>query len=95
MSTTVADGRTGLLFSAGDSAMLAMQIERILSDDRLAQDLGRGARERAQQRHEPSKIVRHLLSCYRTLAVAGNSCSHGLSIKNCITRAATIDKPYL
>lgn len=71
MSTTVADHQTGLLFSPANSAMLAMQIERILGSDSLARDLGRGAREQARQRHEPDKIVQNLLECYRTLAFAG------------------------
>ena len=72
MSTTVADQQTGLLFSPADSAMLARQLERLFDDDRLAQELGRGGREEARKRHEPTKIVQDLLKCYRLLALAGS-----------------------
>jgi glycosyltransferase involved in cell wall biosynthesis len=66
--TLVQDERTGLLFSRHDPAMLAYQIERVLSDDALAASLGRAARESARRRHEPTKIVAELLNCYRSIA---------------------------
>lgn len=66
--TIVRDGQSGLLFSPGDAAMLAAQIERVLLDDQLAARLGAAAREQAARRHDPAKIVADLIDCYRAVA---------------------------
>jgi glycosyltransferase involved in cell wall biosynthesis len=66
LTTTVRDEETGLLFSRQDSAMLARQIERILTDDTLAARIGANARAHAMPRHDPRKIVADLMDCYHT-----------------------------
>jgi glycosyltransferase involved in cell wall biosynthesis len=60
----VAEGETGLLFQAGDSATLARQIARILADDDLAVRLSNRAREVAHLRYSPSQIVEDQLKAY-------------------------------
>jgi glycosyltransferase involved in cell wall biosynthesis len=65
MTTTARDEQTGLFFSSGDDAMLARQIERILTEDALAARLANAARAAARERHEPQNILRELLTAYR------------------------------
>ena len=57
-------GRTGLLFPAGDAALLARAILRIFRDDDLARRLSRQAREEALERHAPRRIVSQVLDAY-------------------------------
>jgi glycosyltransferase involved in cell wall biosynthesis len=45
----VVDGRSGLLFPAGDSASLLTSLRRIIADPELAAELGRGAAVRAEE----------------------------------------------
>jgi glycosyltransferase involved in cell wall biosynthesis len=72
-TTLVHDERTGLLFSRGDAVMLASQIERILENDDLAIQLGRGACVEARRRHDPQRIIGDLLACYRALVHTSDS----------------------
>lgn len=63
----VTDGETGLLFQAGDSSVLALQIARLFTDQRLARDLSECARSVARQRHSPDKIAGSLVAAYRDI----------------------------
>jgi glycosyltransferase involved in cell wall biosynthesis len=58
------DGEMGLGFQPGDSATLAWQIARLLTDDPLAARLARRARAIAHDRHSPGRIVESLLRAY-------------------------------
>ena len=68
LTTVLDESETGLCFPAGDSAMLAMCIKKILNDDELAVSLGQNARRIAHERHKPSKVVKQNLECYTELA---------------------------
>jgi glycosyltransferase involved in cell wall biosynthesis len=57
-------GRSGLLFPAGDAALLADSILRIFRDDDFAAQIGRVARLEASQRHDPRRVLSQLLSAY-------------------------------
>jgi glycosyltransferase involved in cell wall biosynthesis len=67
VTTTVADQLTGLLFHKGDSATLAMNIQKIFNDDALALNLSRGAREFALGRYEKNSIVNATISAYKDM----------------------------
>ena len=54
----VEDGRSGLLFPAGDPAALATAVQRVLDEPRLAESLARGARERAAAFDERTMVSR-------------------------------------
>jgi glycosyltransferase involved in cell wall biosynthesis len=64
----VRDELEALLVQDGDPYALAGALLRVLSDDALASELGRRARETARLRHDPEQIVQHLLGIYRELA---------------------------
>ena len=64
---SVAEGETGLLFQAGDSATLAGQIARILGDDNLAMDLSSRARDMAFVRYSTVRNVDVLLAAYNDI----------------------------
>lgn len=67
----VENERTGLLFPAGDAAMLARAILRIFRDDELAQRLGKAARAVATERHAPKRVVSDLLDAYKSVLRQG------------------------
>jgi glycosyltransferase involved in cell wall biosynthesis len=69
----VEHGRTGLLFPAGDAALLADSILRIFRSDDLAAGLGRAARASATERHDPQRIVSQLLNAYQTVLADGRT----------------------
>ena len=60
------DGRTGLMFSPGDAAVLAQRIEMLLCDDELAVSLAQAARAQALMRHDPDRVVDQLLGAYES-----------------------------
>jgi glycosyltransferase involved in cell wall biosynthesis len=60
--------RSGLAFPAGDAALLAGQIGRILRDERLAKRLSREARAAAAVRNDPARVEAQLLGAYEELA---------------------------
>ncbi|TWT70518.1 D-inositol 3-phosphate glycosyltransferase [Crateriforma conspicua] len=68
----ISDGHTGLLFQPGNPALLACQIERVLTDSNLASTLSQNARLVARQRHNPERIVACLLQSYNAI-VSENS----------------------
>ena len=61
------DGVEALLVQDGDPYALAGAILRILSDDELASELGRRAREVARTRHDSERIVARLMETYRVI----------------------------
>jgi glycosyltransferase involved in cell wall biosynthesis len=63
----VDDGRTGLLYPAGDAEALAEQLGRVLGDDLLATRLGSAGRGEALLRHARRRVVGELLSAYRSI----------------------------
>ena len=63
----VDDGRTGLLFPAGDPDALAEQVTRVLGDDLLATRLGSAGRGEALLRHARRRVVGELLTAYRSI----------------------------
>jgi glycosyltransferase involved in cell wall biosynthesis len=67
---TVAHGETGLLYQAGDSAMLAHQIGLIVADDGLAFRLARRARQIALARHAPEAIATSMRNAYEAVLSA-------------------------
>src|SRR5262249_12035789 len=64
----VQHGRTGLMFPAGDAAMLADSIARIFRDDDFAAHLGLAARMEASERHNPRRVASPALEAYYDLA---------------------------
>jgi glycosyltransferase involved in cell wall biosynthesis len=60
-------GRTGLLYPAGDAALLAASILRMFRDDDLATRLGRAARAEATERHAPERILSQVMNAYRAI----------------------------
>lgn len=64
MLTTIEAGHTGLVFPAGDTALLAMQVHRLFQDDQLAQQIGSKARDVARKRHDPQHVEDQLLHAY-------------------------------
>lgn len=63
----VDDGRTGLLYPAGDSRALGDQLDRVLGDDLLATRLGSAARGEALLRHARRRVAGELLAAYRSI----------------------------
>ena len=63
----VDDGRTGLLYPAGDAAALADRVGRILGNDLLATRLGAAGRGEALVRHARRRVVGDLLGAYRSI----------------------------
>lgn len=67
------DEETALFFPPGDDAMCAYQLERTISDERLASRLSRNARDAAVVICHRQRIVQNQLAIYRQMhsAVAG------------------------
>jgi glycosyltransferase involved in cell wall biosynthesis len=63
----VEGNKTGLLFPAGDAALLASHIRRLFNNKILAQTLGRNARKAAALRHNPEQVVGQLTKAYTCL----------------------------
>ncbi|MCD6321395.1 MAG: glycosyltransferase family 4 protein [Clostridiales bacterium] len=61
------NGRTGLLFPAGDVPLLADCIRRSFKDASFAKMLGENARLVAATRHAPTLVVKQLLDAYKKL----------------------------
>ncbi len=71
MPSLVRAGQSGLFFPPGDPFLLATRLAEVFGSDDLAVRLGTAARQQAQQRHDPQRIVDQLLSAYAS--TAGNS----------------------
>jgi len=59
------DESTALFFSPGDEVMCAYQLERILTDQGLAEKLSRNARASAIERNNAEAVVKHQLEIYQ------------------------------
>ena len=60
----VVDGRTGLLFAAGDSEALADAILRLIGNKALCETLGAAGRERALREYSLEKYAAAWEECY-------------------------------
>jgi glycosyltransferase involved in cell wall biosynthesis len=65
------DGRTGLLYPAGNPEALAEQVTRVIGDDLLATRIGSAGRGEALLRHARRRVVGELLSAYRSILGRG------------------------
>lgn len=63
----MSEEETGLFFQKGDSAMLAMNIQRVFNDDELAIRLSKGAREFALDRFSKDRVIGGILSAYKEI----------------------------
>ena len=63
----VEEGQTGLLFPAGDAAVLAERIREVFVDDHLARKLGAQAKRTALTRHDPEMVTRTVMKTYATV----------------------------
>jgi len=63
----IKDKKEGLLVQDGDPYALAGAIIELIKDREYANSLGSSARERAIQRHNPTKIVHELLAIYSSM----------------------------
>jgi glycosyltransferase involved in cell wall biosynthesis len=73
MTSVVESDSTGLLFPAGDPAILARRIEKIFKDDVLAERLGTAGRLTALVRHNPDSIESALVDAYKAALLAPGS----------------------
>jgi L-malate glycosyltransferase len=62
--TLVEEGQTGLLFPAGDAAVLAERIREVFMDNNLAHKLGTQARQTALFRHDPGTVTKTVMDTY-------------------------------
>ncbi len=64
----LADRKEGLLIQDGDPYAMAGAIWDMINDLFLAAELGRNARQRAKERHDPNSIVENLIRIYKSIA---------------------------
>lgn len=67
VTDAVEDGKTGLLFSAGDVASLTQLLLRLIDDRHLRQEMGEAARVRALGLFPSYKVSEGVLALYREL----------------------------
>lgn len=67
ITDAVEDGKTGLLFSAGDVAGLTQSLLRLIDDRHLRQEMGVAARMRALELFPGHKITEEVLALYSEL----------------------------
>jgi glycosyltransferase involved in cell wall biosynthesis len=72
----IEQGQSGLMFPPGDAPMLAASIERMFTDNELAQRVSRTARAAALIRHSPTRVVSQLLEAYHDAAGHGTAVYH-------------------
>ena len=60
----VENAKTGLFFPTGDAPTLAARLRGVFENDGVAQQLGSQAREAAQKRHAPDRVVNALIQAY-------------------------------
>jgi glycosyltransferase involved in cell wall biosynthesis len=63
----VEDGRTGLLYGAGDLSSLVSCLGKMISSRSFAEECGRLGKEKALNTFHPDKIARQTINVYRTL----------------------------
>jgi glycosyltransferase involved in cell wall biosynthesis len=64
ITSIVGDNESSLLFPSGDHAALAFQIDRIFSDDNLAEKISQNARGIALQRHDVKQATMQYYNIY-------------------------------
>lgn len=67
ISTLIENNITGILVPSNAPFEMATAIKMLAADKTLASTIGRNARQRAMERHEPAKIVLDTLNVYRTI----------------------------
>jgi glycosyltransferase involved in cell wall biosynthesis len=67
LAEIVRDGETGLCFQAGDSEVLARQVDRLLGDPQLATRLGQAGRLDVERRYSPTAIAESTLDLYASV----------------------------
>jgi len=65
----VEDGKTGLLFPAGDHQELANCIRRLYGESALCREMGRQARNTAIERFSVENRIGEYLDFYRTYSI--------------------------
>ena len=68
ITDAVEDGKTGLLFTAGDVSALTQALLILLTDNDLRQQMGDAARERALAMFSSEKITREMVALYDSLS---------------------------
>lgn len=63
LRSLVQDGKTGLLVRPGDAESLASALVRLAEDRKLRLRMGRRARERAERRHDWSRVTDRIERC--------------------------------
>lgn len=68
IADAVADGKTGLLFPAGDAVALAEALSRMVTENELRQQMGNAARARSLELFSSQKITSETLKLYDRLS---------------------------
>lgn len=68
ITDAVADGRTGLLFPAGDGAALTQDLLKLIADNEMLQRMGNAARMRALELFTGEGIAREMVILYDSLS---------------------------
>ncbi len=61
------DEKTTLFFTPGDHIMCAFQVERLLTNRKLAESLSEKAMIKAFERHDKQKIIKHQIEIYKEI----------------------------
>lgn len=69
LAYTIEEGRNGLLVSYGDTTALTAALDRVLRDDRLRQEMSRGALATAQE-YSWADVATRILALYHETSVA-------------------------
>lgn len=67
ITDAVEEGKTGLLFPAGDVPALAQALRRLLEDGDLRRQMGEAARMRALELFSSRRIIEEMQALYRRL----------------------------
>jgi glycosyltransferase involved in cell wall biosynthesis len=67
ITDAVADGKTGLLYPAGDVAALLRALIKLIQDNEMRQQLGNSGRERAIEQFSSERITREMVKFYDKL----------------------------
>jgi glycosyltransferase involved in cell wall biosynthesis len=67
VADAIVDGKTGLLFEAGNAADLAAKLSQLLADESMRQHMGAAARERALAEFSQARLVGLLEARYRAI----------------------------
>jgi glycosyltransferase involved in cell wall biosynthesis len=67
-SSVIEDGKTGFVFKSEDSEELSSKIVKLLTDDKLREEMGKAAMERAKE-YDWRKIVNRKVEIYREVII--------------------------